>query len=191
MRRLRHIFVGIALSLGSTSPLSAEDITIGFPALWQEFLGSCGAVVANPAAMESNLATLSTLPVRAFAKSSAQNGLVLNAFSADYMAATYVHLVNTSRGHWIECEISREFTGHGQSSQMSRTITEMLNASGQMTATTGDMVDLPMSNVSMAEVGDGPWSVVLVEGVFPGRPITTLVDVEGTGVTIRVTGNLP
>ncbi|MEY8830209.1 hypothetical protein AB9K34_17675 [Sedimentitalea sp. XS_ASV28] len=183
------LFLKIAALLAfSAFPANAQGLIDRFPALWSEFFRACGGVIEAPEQMEENLPTLSDLPRKSFAKSTDGGSLVLNQSSTDYRSFTYVHLLSLTNGYWIECEISTLSEDDLDQSSVASTLTGMLSASGEMTVSGGQMRDLPTSNTSMEQFGDGPWNLIVVEGVFPGRSIPVMIDIESGSVTIRVAG---
>lgn len=185
---MRSLILSLKIVVLLAFPANAQGLVDRFPALWSEFFNACGGVIETPERMEESLPRLSELPQKSFAKSADGNSLVLNQSASDYQSFTYVHLINLTEENWIECEISTLSEEILDQSTVALALTDMLTASGKMTVSGGQMRDLPISNTSMEQFGDGPWHLIVVEGVFPDRPIPVMINIESNGVTIRVAG---
>ncbi len=191
MQRLTHIVIAFVLLLGGSAVAHAQSQVTQFPALWQAYLTICGNAIADPANAEARLATLSPLPKKLFVKSSAGNIVSLEQFDERTFANAYLYVVRLSQGYWMECDVGSEYRGTEDAALIAPEVHAMLSASGQMIATLGEMQRLPQSNVSAAEFHETPWFDIIVEGAFPGRQITTIVEVTPSGSSIRMAGHLP
>ncbi|MEO0633923.1 MAG: hypothetical protein AAFY52_07325, partial [Pseudomonadota bacterium] len=127
---------------------------------------------------------------RSFAKSTTGHSIMMEQMDGRDFTTAYLQRITVSAGHWIECEVGREFGAFGDGAQVAGEVHAMLSASGLMSAVMGEMRVLPASNMAISELHDVPWFVIVVEGVFPGHDITTLVEIDPSGIGIRMAGHV-
>lgn len=190
MRSVRTFLAAGFMAAGLGQPAQAEDVSTWFGALWAEFLNGCAPVIANPAQIDAMYSRPSSQPLKTLARTPDGNSSVVFHVRADFLASTYVHVIKSPSGYWVECEVSRAFAMGSDYGGLASRLRAILQASGQMTVAGGPMQDVPGGSTTLEALGDAPWDLIVVHGVFPGRQITTLVNVEGSGATIRVTGDL-